>query len=98
MESWLSGRKRIPAKDVGGKPPRGFESLTLRTVKYKPRFIGVFILRLCVREGFERRRSKMSGANSSEPGSRVLRLLETARRTKDLVTRDRIPHSPPNET
>ena len=31
MESWLSGLKRIPAKDVGRKLPRGFESLTLRS-------------------------------------------------------------------
>jgi hypothetical protein len=34
MESWLSGRKRVPAKDVGGQLPRGFESLTLRRMVY----------------------------------------------------------------
>ncbi len=32
-EEWLSGRKRIPAKDVGGQLPRGFESLLLRFAK-----------------------------------------------------------------
>src|SRR3989338_229401 len=30
MESWLSGRKRLTANEVGSKSPRGFESLTLR--------------------------------------------------------------------
>lgn len=32
MESWLSGLKRTPAKGVGEKSPRGFESLTLRNI------------------------------------------------------------------
>ena len=27
---WPSGRRRSPAKGVGGKPSRGFESLRLR--------------------------------------------------------------------
>ncbi len=30
LESWLSGRKRLTANEVGGKTPRGFESRTLR--------------------------------------------------------------------
>ncbi len=30
MESWLSGRKRLTANEVGDKTPRGFESRTLR--------------------------------------------------------------------
>ena len=29
-ETWPSGRRRSPAKGVGGKPSRGFESLRLR--------------------------------------------------------------------
>jgi hypothetical protein len=46
-------------------------------------------------DGFEGRRSEMSEVNNSEPRSRVLSILESEGRTKDLVTRDRIPHSPP---
>lgn len=30
METWLSGRKRLTANEVGCKSPRGFESLRLR--------------------------------------------------------------------
>ncbi len=30
LESWLSGRKRLTANEVGGKTSRGFESHTLR--------------------------------------------------------------------
>lgn len=30
METWLSGRKRLTANEVGSKSPPGFESLRLR--------------------------------------------------------------------
>ena len=30
VDRWPSGRRRSPAKGVGGKPPRGFESLPVR--------------------------------------------------------------------
>ena len=33
MESWLSGRKRLTANEVGSKSPQGFESLTLRILE-----------------------------------------------------------------
>ena len=30
LEGWPSGLRRTPGKRVGGQPPRGFESLSLR--------------------------------------------------------------------
>ena len=36
MEMWPSGRRRSPAKGVGGKPSRGFESLRLRHLTLCP--------------------------------------------------------------
>ncbi len=37
LESWLSGRKHLTANEAGSKSPRGFESLTLRTVGHPKR-------------------------------------------------------------
>src|SRR6056297_3319843 len=34
-ERWPSGRRRTPGKCVGGKPSRGFESLSLRHINFK---------------------------------------------------------------
>ena len=39
-ERWPSGRRRTPGKCVGGKPSRGFESLSLRQ---KPRSVFVLV-------------------------------------------------------
>ena len=33
METWLSGRKRLTANEVGFKSPPGFESLRLRRLQ-----------------------------------------------------------------
>ena len=41
MESWLSGRKRLTANEVGCKSPREFESRTLRFVFYNLETYGV---------------------------------------------------------
>ena len=35
VDRWPSGRRRSPAKGVGGKLPRGFESLPVRHTKRK---------------------------------------------------------------
>ena len=34
VDRWPSGRRRSPAKGVGGKLPRGFESLPVRHIPY----------------------------------------------------------------
>jgi hypothetical protein len=36
METWLSGRKRLTANEVGSKSPRRFESSRLRLLKIPP--------------------------------------------------------------
>ena len=36
METWLSGRKRLTANEVGSKSPRRFESSRLREYKIAP--------------------------------------------------------------
>ena len=39
-ETWLSGRKRLTANEVGDKTPRGFESHRLRQFSLSPETVG----------------------------------------------------------
>ena len=53
METWLSGRKRLTANEVGCQSPRGFESLRLRKTRSpaRKRWATVYLRET---EGFEK--------------------------------------------